>query len=307
MIYAIIFVILFSIFIIVKEKGSSRYFLFTLILGWISSLVGFSSYLYYLHKRELYLYKFAEIFEPTFKFWNYEEYLQIDIFTSITLIIFGTLCFIYSCLCFSISLTKSPLSGKYIYYILAILPILQFIIYAPLTYTNFYYWYFSDKSLDSNAFKILLNLEPKLYTLTILINYTYLISSIIIILYYYLKTPGMKHFRLYILMVLLGLTANIITFITVFWWSPKKLISASVTTGYTHILPVFPFWKGKMLYLFPYFSVIACGIVLRALYKYNNSHIKMKLSSQLIVKAFDAAGLGTRMITHDFKSISGTT
>lgn len=302
MIYAIIPVILFGIFIIIKEKGPSRYFLFTLILGWVTSIIGFASYLYYLQSRELYLYKFSEIFKPTFKLWGNENFFQIDVLTSITLIVFGTLCFTYSCICFSISLTKSTRSGNKIYFILAVLPVLEFIIYSPHTYTAFYYWYFNGKSLQSSAFQTLLDLEPKIYTITLFINCIYLASSVAIIIYYFFKTPAMKHFRQYILTVLLGFSANIITFITVFWWAPKRLVSASVTTGYTHILPVFLFWKGKTLFLFPYVSFISCIIILIALYKYNYSYVEMKQTSRLIVKAFDTAGLGTGMIAHDFKS-----
>ncbi|MBB6217278.1 signal transduction histidine kinase [Anaerosolibacter carboniphilus] len=302
MMYAIVSIIVFGIFIMVKEKGTTRYFLFLMILGWVASILGFTSYLLYLQKRELYLFMFAKVFSPTLILWGNLDFLQMDVISAISQMSFGTLCFIYACLCFSISLTNLNRYGYKLYLALAILPVLEFIIYNPYTYSAFYNWYFMGKSLSSPDFQVLLNLEPKIYNITLAINYIYLIVSIVIIIYYYIKTPAMKYFNTYILTILVGFSTNIITFATVFWWAPKRLISVSVFTGYTHVLPVSLFWEGKILFIFPYISFISCITLLAALFKYNNDHLIMKQTSRLIVKGFDTAGLGTRMISHNFKN-----
>ena len=302
MIYAILSMLIFGILIIVKEKGNTRYFLFLMILGWAASILGFTSYLLYLQKRELYLYMFAKVFNPALVLWGNMDFLQIDVIPAISQMSFGTLCFIYASLCFAISLTNLNKHGYRLYLALAILPILQFIIYNPYTYSAFYNWYFGDKSLDSPHFQALLNIEPHIYHITLTINYLYLVGSIALIVYYYVKTPAMKYFNTYILTILIGFSANIITFATVFWWAPKRLISVSVFTGYTHVLPVSLFWEGRTLFIFPYISFISCIILLMALFKYNKDHLTMKQTSRLIVTGFETAGLGTRMISHNFKN-----
>lgn len=301
MLYLMILIFISSIVIILKEKGLTRYFLFLINLGWLLSLIGFISYLHILQQKNLYLFMLSHIFNQSGAFWGNIQDLGLDQNTAISLLNFGTVFFIYSCLCFSISFTRTTSAKKYIY-LAAIIPVIEIVVFNPGVYAWFYKWFFKHRDIYSPVFDQFLNFEAKLYLVIHAINYLYLILSIGIIIYYYLKTAAMKYFKLYVLYILLGFSANILAFLSILWWAPRRLISVSVYTGITHILPVSLFVEGKMLFLLPYLSIIASAAMLLALYKYNKDYNQMKLKRELLVQSFDIAEFGARFFSHSIKN-----
>lgn len=302
MIYTLFLLIFINVFILIKEKGLSRYFVLSMILGWTMSLLGFTSYLHYLHTKSLYIFKFGQMFNSFFRLYQSLKFLSDNPLLTITLMILGNAIFIYSCICFSISLTKSNESKRTIYLLLAIIPAIQVLLYSPYTFSTFYYWYFQGKPLSHPGFAFLLNSERLISTIFMLINYAYVVIAIFIIIHYFISTPSMKHFRIYLLTVIMCFFSNVLTYLALFWWTPKRLISCSVITNHTHVLPFSVIGDGKWLFIIPFLSIISCVVILTVLYKYNNAYIRLKQTNQLMVKAFSSSGFGSSMLMHNLKS-----
>ncbi|HEY8399840.1 MAG TPA: ATP-binding protein [Cytophagaceae bacterium] len=226
----------------------------------------------------------------------------MDELTSISVMNAGTAIFIYSCICFSVSFTQIGNLKKRYYAALGIFPLIELIIYNPLVYSAFYKWLFRGVDLYSPSFDLFFQIEKCIYVVTRLINYSYLLVSVGLIIYYYLKTPEMRYFKLYVLYIILGFTANILAFLSILWWAPKRLVSVSVFTGLTHFLPVSVIIEGKMLFLLPYLSIISSAAMLIALFRYNTDYNQMKLKRELIIQSFDLAEFSIRFFLHSVKN-----
>ena len=120
MIYLAALILAFCVFIIFKEKGSIRFFLFSLIFGFLLSFFEFIIYLNNLEKSELYIYMLSKALYGKDLFQNLGFVQVIDARFTITLMNFGVLLFIYSALCFVISFTNPLKSRIKIYLLLSI-------------------------------------------------------------------------------------------------------------------------------------------------------------------------------------------
>lgn len=307
MIYLAVVIIAVCIFIIYKERGVTRYFLFLLCIGCLISLLTFMVYLHYLKERQLYLYMFWKILymrdfisDATFLF-------GFNMMFTITLMNLGVLLFIYSCICFSVSFIRPQKPNKRIYLILAISPVVQFIIYCPWVYDMVYRYLltgpYSNQFNSGHFFRI----EEIIYYITSVINQSYLGLSIILIIYYYFKTPRLKYFRSYAMFILAGLVSVVLLYYTMFWWAPKRLISVTTLTDYIHILPVSLFLEGKMLTLFPYVALISMVLLIYAIFRFNSTYLGIKNIGNSIVSSIDVSSVGIRFFTHMIKNCAMAT
>lgn len=302
MLFLSVLVILICLYIIVREKGLTRYFLFTLIVGFLGSIVGFIVYLHHLQERQLYLYLFwktltIESLQLASLFAN-----DIDITTSITLLNAGILLFVYSCLCFAISLVWPQRSNLLTYLLLAISPVFQFIIYWPWFFKRLFLFLFLGPYKDNFDFTDFYGWEETIYHITSGLNHAYLILAVALIFFYYFQTTRVRYFRAYALLILAGFTSFVLLFATLFWWAPKRLISVTTFTEPVHILPVSLSFEGKMLTLFPYFAAVSFVLLLYAVFRYNNAYLNFKSIGKSIAQSIDITGVGISFFTHMVKN-----
>lgn len=306
MIFLSLLVIIVCVYIIFREKGATRYFLFTLCFGFLIGVLGFTVYLNFLHERQLYLYLF----------WNTLRMATNDIpdlmknmemTTSITLINAGVLLFIYSCGCFAVSIVRPHKSNRLIYFLLGIVPALQFIIYWPWFFEKLFVFLFRGPFKDYFSFAEFYGWEEKIYYFTSIVNLNYLFGSLAVIAYSYFQSMKIRYFRAYAQLILAGYTSIVLLFTTLFWWAPKRLISVTTFSDAVHILPVSLFLEGKMLALFPYFAAISVVLLLYAVYRYNNAYQNFKNIGTSIARSIDITGVGVSYFTHMVKNYAYAT
>lgn len=301
MIYLAIFLIILSLFLIYKEKGDSRIFLFLLIIGWIVSIFCFALYLQYLEQRQLYINLFIRVLYEI----DLIPKVNISSINTINLVItvmnFGVLLFIYSSLCFSLSFVKPIRNNKLIYIFLTIIPLIEFIYYCPWIYEFIYRLIFNHKYINI-SFNVFYNVNDYIHYFSIIFNYLYIIIGLIFLIYQYLRTPRFKYFQNYFLLMFSCYFSIILLFTILFWWAPKRLISLTTSKNTTHILPVSILIEGRMLNYYPYVTIIIFLIMLYSLYKFNHLYINLKNIQNIILKSFDISSSGIRFYNHILKN-----
>jgi signal transduction histidine kinase len=306
-IYLAALILAFSVFILFKEKGNIRFFLFSLVLGLILSFFGFIAYLNKLEKSELYLYMLSKALYGKDILQNMDFVQAIDASLTITIMNFGVLLFVYSVLCFVISFTNPLKSSIRIYLLLGIPPIIQFVLYLPWVYESWYKFLFVGPLKGFINFTDLFFAEDILYNVTRFINYSYCALAIILLIYHYFRTPRLKYFRSYALLIFSALFSTICLFETVLGWAPKRLVSVTTLSSYVHILPVSLFLEGRALVLFPYIFFVSMILISFAMYKYNNTYLNLRNIKNSIIRSIDISSIGIRFFTHMIKNYAMAT
>lgn len=301
MLYLAFFIVAFSIFIIYREKGDTKFFLFSLVVGWVTAVLCFLVYLQYLEQRELYLSLFAKVLYGNRLIPDLPVPAAEGTAAVIALMNFGILLFCYSALCFSLSFSLPLKKNFRLYLLLAVPPLVQLALYSPWFYEAVYRKLFNSGP-PGLSFQRFFYLEDRLYEATSLVNYAYLVSGLIFMLTNYLRSPKMKYFRRYVLFIFSGYLTIILLFIVILWWAPKRLISLTTAPDSIHILPVSIFIEGKMLNAFPYVATLSFATLLVALYRFNHSYFDLRNLRSIIVRSFDVSDSGIRFFNHMVKN-----
>lgn len=301
MIYLALLVLAFSVFIIYKEKGDTRLFLFTLTLGWIFAVLCFLIYLQYLERRELYVSLFAKVLYGNRLLPELPVPSTSGTAVIIALMNLGIVLFIYSALSFALSFSFPLNRNIRLYFVLLIPPIIEFLIYSPWLYEIVFLKFFAVSGTDSDIQRFF-RIEELVYAITSSINYVYLIFGLGFMVYTFFRTPKMKYFRNYYYFIFSGYLTIMLLFAIILWWAPKRLISVTSAAGSIHILPVSVLIEGKMLKAFPYAATISFATLLVSLYRFNHSYFNLRNLRSIIVRSFDISDSGIRFFTHMVKN-----
>jgi len=304
MIYLAIILIAFSIFILYKEKGDTRIFLFLLTAGWIISVFCFIAYIQYLDQRELYQNLFAKKvlitkLLPTFPIGLFGTADKI-----ITAMNFGIVIFIYSALCFPLSFLKPLRKNMALYGVLAIPQFLQFFIYSPWAYEYVYRAVFVSPYQDIISFADFYSIDENIHMVTSVVNHAYIAFGCMMMIYNYFGTPKIKYFRSYYFLIASGYTSIILMFITFLWWSPKRLISLTTAENSMHFFPVSILVEGNIIEYYPHIMLVSFITLLLALYRFNHLYFSLHNVRTNIFRSFDITNSGIRFYNHMIKNFA---
>ncbi|WP_305072802.1 sensor histidine kinase [Propionivibrio sp.] len=304
MIYLAIILIAFSIFILYKEKGDTRIFLFLLTAGWIISVFCFIAYIQYLDQRELYQNLFAKKvlitkLLPTFPIGLFGTADKI-----ITAMNFGIVIFIYSALCFPLSFLKPLRKNMALYGVLAIPQFLQFFIYSPWAYEYVYRAVFVSPYQDIISFADFYSIDENIHMVTSVVNHSYIAFGCMMMIYNYFGTPKIKYFRSYYFLIASGYTSIILMFITFLWWSPKRLISLTTAENSMHFFPVSILVEGNIIEYYPHIMLVSFITLLLALYRFNHLYFSLHNVRTNIFRSFDITNSGIRFYNHMIKNFA---
>ena len=307
MIYFTALIAALGMYLLRRERGATRFFLFAIITGCICSIVGFTIYLRDLQERQLYTHLFWKTLsiQGFFPLSIFREDINLTIY--ITLMNFGVLLFIYSSIGFAIAQIRPHRKNMGLYFWLAIPMLLEFIIYWPTYFQRLFRFLFSGQSAANMHFAAFYRTEELIYSITSTLNNLYLGAAVILILVNYFQTKRLHYFRAYSLFIATGFTSLVLLFYTLFWWAPKRLISVTTMTDMVHILPVSLFLEGKMLTLFPHFASVSFVFLMYAMYRYNNDYLNYKSIGRSIEKTIDLTGVGISFFSHMVKNYAMAT
>jgi signal transduction histidine kinase len=259
-------------------------------------------YLQYLEQRELYLNLFVKILYGTKLLPKNLLPISERMDKVITIMNFGILVFIYSSLSFSLSFFKPLKKNKKLYLLLAIPLVIQFLFYCPWIYEYVYRLVFYPSNNHIISFNNFYKIDEYIYYGTSIINYLNIFFGLFFMVYQYIKTPQIKYFQSYFLLIFSCYISIILLFLVFFWWAPKRLISLTTSPGSMHILPVSILIEGKMLNFFPYITIIIFVIMLYSLYRFNHFYLNLKNMRSIIVKSLDISNNGIRFYNHMLKN-----
>lgn len=296
--------IAFSIFILYKEKGDTRIFLFLLTAGWIISVFCFIAYIQYLDQRELYQNLFAKKvlitkLLPTFSIGFFGGADRI-----ITLMNLGIVIFNYSALCFPLSFLKPLRKNRLLYIALALPQVLQFLIYSPWMYEYVYRTLFVSADPQLISFADFYAIDERINMATRLINHAYIACGFGAMIYNYLRTPRIKYFRSYYFLIASGYTSILLLFITFLWWSPKRLVSLTTAKDSMHFSPVSILVEGNIIEFYPHIMLVSFVTLLLALYRFNHLYFTLHNIRTNIFRSFDITNAGIRFYNHMIKNFA---
>ncbi len=304
MIYLASILIAFSIFILYKEKGDTRIFLFLLTAGWIISVFFFIAYIQYLDQRELYQNLFTRKvlitrLLPTFPIGFFGSADKI-----IALMNFGIVIFIYSALCFPLSFLKPLRKNRTLYIVLALPQLAQLLIYSPWLYEQVYRAVFVAPAQDLISFADFYSIDEDIHLLTRLINHAYMACGFLMMIYNYFRAPKIKYFKSYYFLIASGYTSIMLLFITFLWWSPKRLVSLTTSENSMHFYPVSILVEGHIIEYYPHVMLVSFITLLLALYRFNHLYFSLHNVRTNIFRSFDVTNAGIRFYNHMIKNFA---
>lgn len=280
-----------------KSSISTRYLL-GIFCGWIISIVAFVGYL----SRQYYYWETVkDVFYIGSKTWStLILYLNINAQHFIRLMNIGVALTFYATLCFGIAFTtkKSNVSRKF-YIGLAIIPLLQVIIYDPMIQESIqniiFYSEYTSFDTYTNNMKLLNNFFK-------LANIGYCLGMMMRMIDFYIKYPKVKFLKKYTLCHILFVFPIIIIYYFIFQWYPMVLIKPTVVHGYyNYIVPKFNLGlvQSNTFYIG---SLIAFILLVIYLYKYSSMESYHQRDKAHINISIDTATLGINTFTHAIKN-----
>ena len=304
MIYLAIILIAFSIFILYKEKGDTRIFLFLLTAGWIISVFCFIAYIQYLDQRDLY----QNLFAKKLLIATLLPIFPISLFGSADKIIavmnFGIVIFIYSALCFPLSFLKPLRKNKPLYILLAMPQVLQFFIYSPSVFEFIYRLVFVGAYQGVMSFAEFYLIDEDIHLVTRLVNHAYMGCGFVMMIYNYFRAPKIKYFKSYYFLITSGYTSIMLLFLTFLWWSPKRLISLTTAENSMHFVPVSTLVEGNIIGFYPHIMLVSFATLLLALYRFNHLYFSLNNVRTHIFRSFDVTNAGIRFYNHMIKNFA---
>ncbi|GHU18952.1 hypothetical protein FACS189475_05270 [Betaproteobacteria bacterium] len=304
MIYLAVILIALSVFILYKEKGDTKIFLFLLTASWIISVFCFITYVQYLDQNYLYQSLLAKKVLIT----KLLPIFSIEIFGTadriITTMNFGIVIFIYSALCFPLSFIKPLKKNKALYILLAIPQFLQFFIYSPGIYECVYRAVFISPYRDIISFADFYDIDDNIHAVTGMVNHAYVALGFVMMIYNYFGTSKIRYFRSYYLLIASGYTSIVLLFATFLWWSPKRMVSLTTAENSMHFYPVSILVEGNIIEFYPHIMLLSFAMLLFALYRFNHLYFSMHSVRTNIFRSFDITNSGIRFYNHMIKNFA---
>lgn len=281
-----------------KRASISIRFLLLIFLGWVISI---ASLVLYLSKQSYYWQEVNSIFYMTQPLWNV-LILKVNIRADVLIrgINIGVALLYYSSICFGLAFTsKETKANNKKYILLAILPLMQIIFLDPITQKYLQLYVANNFNITFENYNIWCKYITGMFKI---INLSYCIGMISILIHYYVTHPKIKFLKKYTLFNIVCLAPITILFYYMFRWHPTILIKATVKRGYyNYLVPNFQvgLLNNPIYYLIFLLAYIALIIYI---YKYNNMENYHRKNDANINISIDTASLGINTFTHAIKN-----
>lgn len=288
----------FGLLLLIKNKKSaSTRFLIGIFLGWFISVIAFVCYL---SKQNYYWVYVKDVFYIRSQFWNsLILYLNADPKFFLRFMNIGIATMYYCIVAFGIAFTKrkSSISKRY-YRWLAIIPISQMIIYDPAVQILI-----QNKIASNSAnFNHYNNIMQCIDGVFRCFNIMYCITTIVILIYFYIKHPKVRFLKKYTLHHILFLIPIIGIYQYIFRWYPTVLLKTTVVSGhYNYLVPNFKVGLIENNLLYGIFIITFVGLIVY-LYRHNSMESYYKKDHVKINISIDTASLGVNTFTHAIKN-----
>ncbi|MEK3888614.1 sensor histidine kinase [Bacillus sp. FSL K6-3431] len=298
MIFLFFVCIVLLIFFIYKNlRSSSVFYLSTLTIGWI---LAYTSFTLYLSKFNYYFNIVNQFIDFSPGTWNNLVLQNFHADTLIRLFNFGIVLFYFSFLSFAISFVstlKMKRKQVYLYLILGVIGIIQFVYYDPSIHLML-----QDYAVDTDKLQ-----EYQLYSHTgdIIfqsINFLHLIGGFALfshhfVLYY--KLRYIRHYTLYNVISLIPLT---FVHLLMFNWAPINFVKTTFSRNYTNYMqPPINLFLVEYRF-FPLIALFAIGIMIYNVFKYKSIEAHYSSINIITKKKIDTASLGVKAFTHAIKN-----
>lgn len=289
----------FLIFLIYRNLNSrSVFFLCTLTIGWILAYISFTLYL---SKFNYYYYIVNQFIDLGPGTWSRLVLGNFDTHTLIRLFNMGIILFYFSYLSFSISFIRNFIVNpklRFVYIGLAAVGVIQFLFYDPGINL-----YVQDLSFETEKLtRIYQQFSQIGDSIFQAVNYSYLIVSLAIFTYYYIRYYKLRSMRDHVLYMMISLLPITFLHLFIFYWAPSNFVKATFSKSYINYLQP-PINMFLMEYrFFPVVAAIAIGIMNYNIYKYKANEARYSNSNFITKKKIDTASLGVRAFTHAIKN-----
>lgn len=290
---AIISIILISI---LKDKESS----IILMLMLISLSGALLFFLFYMVKDFYYYGIIRQLFFLNTKSINFITFLPISNNWLIRFINFFTLAFIYSCIYFVLSFTKSQgnINKKYLIYS-AIPLILELIIYDPLVQKLTYYILY-PAIMTSRTYYV--NFQPVIHKITIIINISYLIIGTIILIKAFFKSSKIHFIRNKIFLVFVMYIFLVSFYLFLLNNLPSFLLQVSKIADYVSYKPISISSNYTLFRIAPYILLMFFILLTFSIYLYTIFLKRMNSNDSIIIKKIEDSSLPARIFAHYLKN-----
>lgn len=293
----IFFILLIASFYKNRASVSIR-FLVGILMGWIVSIV---SLVLYLSKHNYYWQEVRNIFYINKDLWQiiiYKVNIRPDML--IRGINIGVVLLYYSAICFGIAfVNKASKQNNKKYMLLGIAPIIQIILFDPITQKYLQVYMISKMGITFTSYNLWLKYLIDVFKV---INLSYCIGMVGILVNYYISHPKIQFLKTYTLFNIICLTPIIGAFYYVFRWWPYVLIKATMKKGhYNYLIPnlQISILNNRIYYLIFFIAFVAIAIYI---YKYSTMENYHRRDHANIEISMDTASLGLNAFTHAIKN-----
>lgn len=294
----LIFMVILIFFIYKNLNSRSVFFLCTLTIGWILAYISFTLYL---SKFNYYYYIVNQFIELGPGTWSRLVLQNFDTHTLIRLFNLGIILFYFSYLSFSSSFIRNLIMNpkfRFVYIGLAAVGVIQFLFYDPSINL-----YFQDLSFESERLTQLYQQFSNIGdTFFQVLNYSYLIVSLALFTYYYIRYYKLRSIRDHVLYMMISLLPITFLHLFIFYWTPSNFVKTTFSKSFINYLQP-PINLFLMEYrFFPLIAAIAIGIMNYSIYKFKANEARYSNTNFITKKKIDTASLGIRAFTHAIKN-----
>lgn len=300
--YLSVILLAFLVFVVAslyKNRSSiSIRFLFGIFMGWGVSI---ACLVLYLSKHNYYWKEVSNIFYINKELWNI-LIIRTSINTECLLrcMNIGIGLFYYCVACFGIAFTrKSSKKNNKHYLLLMIAPLCQLLLFDPMVQKYLQFYTKNSLHITFEQYKIL---YQSLGIIFKIINFSYCISMIAMLIKYYILHPKIKFLKMYTLLNIVCICPITLLFYYLFRWYPQILIKVTMKKNYyNYLVPALQIdiLNNKFYYLI---FIIAYITLIIFIYKYRTMENYYKTNYAKINISMDTASLGINTFTHAIKN-----
>lgn len=290
---------IFGLVLLIKNKKSiSTKFLLGIFLAWFISVIAFVCYL---SKQNYYWTYVKDVFYIKNQLWN-SLILHLNVNTKLFLrcMNIGIALMYYCIAAFGVAFTRKKSSIYRRYYLgLAIIPLMQIIIYDPAIQTFVQSLVADTSYITFTDYNQAMNLINGLFKC---FNISYCLLMVTILVHFYIKHPKVRFLKRYTLYHILFLVPIVGIYQYIFRWYPTVLIKTTVINEhYNYLVPNFKVGLIENNLLYEIVILIFVGIIIY-LYKYNSMESYYQKDHTKINISIDTASLGVNTFTHAIKN-----
>lgn len=294
----LIFMVILIFFIYKNLNSRSVFFLCTLTIGWILAYISFTLYL---SKFNYYYYIVNQFIELGPGTWSRLVLQNFDTHTLIRLFNLGIILFYFSYLSFSISFIRNLIMNaklRFVYMGLAAVGVVQFLFYDPSIHL-----YFQDLAFETERLTLLYQQFSHIGdTFFQILNYSYLIISLALFIYYYIRYYKLRSIRDHVLYMMICLLPITFLHLFIFYWAPSNFVRTTFSKSFINYLqPPINLFLTEYRF-FPLVAATAIAIMNYSIFKYKANEARYSNTNLMTKKKIDTASLGVRAFTHAIKN-----